>query len=236
MRNLEEFNGRHKGELIFIIGAGPSLFGQNLDKVKNYPTISVNSGYVAAPWSSYFVSDDWSVKHWSYFFRELKESDTTTVFLYEDKLKETSSWFGSRSVLFKHRKGLHIPDKYEHLNRLNHLGQTRTSLGTAIMIAHIMGCARIVLLGVDGCRYKGKRYFWQFWDESKQPFRNDDIPIERYQYQKFGEKETDNDLLDIESTWQSLGKAINRKCVVYNVSPMSIIKVFPKIALEDCFG
>ena len=59
VRNLEEFNGKHKGETCFIIGAGTSIHFQNLEPLKDHVTIAVNSGYVAANWASYFVSDDW---------------------------------------------------------------------------------------------------------------------------------------------------------------------------------
>ena len=62
MRNLEEFNGIHKGKTCFVIGAGTSLHFQDLEPLKsmdNVVMIAVNSGYVAASWAGYFVSDDW---------------------------------------------------------------------------------------------------------------------------------------------------------------------------------
>jgi len=59
VRNLEEFNGIHRGKTCFIIGAGASVHFQNLEPLKQHVTIAVNSGYVAANWASYFLSDDW---------------------------------------------------------------------------------------------------------------------------------------------------------------------------------
>ena len=59
MRNLEEMNGIYKDTPCFIICPGPSVAAQNLEPLKNYVTIAVNSGYLAAPWANYFLSDDW---------------------------------------------------------------------------------------------------------------------------------------------------------------------------------
>jgi hypothetical protein len=237
MRNLVEFNGEFSGKTCFVIGAGPSLYGVDLEPLRDHIVIAVNSGYVAAPWANFFVSDDWSVAHWSYFFRDLRESDHTIALLYEDKLAETAGWFGDRSVLFRHRKGIHIPHVYEHDKPKNHIGETRTSVGTAIMIAHVMGCSPIGLLGIDCTRKLGFRYFWQMSPPLyKQPYRNDGVPIERYKKCKIGGKISDYDLVDIKRTWSSFGEAVNEKCTVYNCSVESVLDVFPKMEMRKLIG
>jgi hypothetical protein len=43
----------------------------------------------------------------------------------------------------------------------------RTSMGSAVHFAYIMGCDPIVLLGCDCCYLQGKRYFWQFPNEPR---------------------------------------------------------------------
>jgi hypothetical protein len=246
MTNLEEFNGRHAGCPVFILAAGTSLHFQDLDQLRGEIVIAVNSGIVAAPWAKYFVSDDWSVERWSYFNRDLRSLDTT-VLLYEDKLGKCADWFGDRSVLFRHRKGLVIPDSYSHTDKDHHIGETRTSVGSAIMIAHIMGGSPIYLLGVDGRRQYGKRYFWQLnphlspYDKDYVvPKRNDRVPVDRYRLCKLNQVITDFDLKDISRTWKDFGDAVNRKCRVYNASDVSTIRVFPKISfdrmLEDMNG
>lgn len=245
MRNLEEFNGIYKDSetTCFIIGSGTSIHFQNLEPLKEHVTIAVNSGYVAAPWAKYFISDDWSIARWSFYFKSLKESEVTIPLLYEDKLGNTAEWFGSRAVLFRHTKGINIPDKYNHTDKRFFIGETRTSVGTAIMVAHIMGCSKIVLLGIDGCRDYGKRYFWQLpyqispvRDTSYDiPRRNDNVPIDKYQKIKILGKITDKDLVDINRTWLAFGQAVNKKCKVYNASEISVLSVFPKVSLESFF-
>ncbi len=238
--NLEEFNGRHTGQTAFVLGAGTSLHFQNLDLLKDRLVFAVNSAYVGIPWATYFVSDDWSVANWSYFFKDLRESKTTIALLYEDKLAASASWFEDRAVLFRHRKGISIPDKYVHEDPKYHIGETRTSIGTAIMIAHVMGCPEIILLGVDGCRKLGMRYFWQLHQHIssckenpyKIPFRNDGVPVDRYKKCKLHGQITDYDLMDIEPTWEKLGAAINQKCKVYNASDTSVVTIFPKKKFE----
>ncbi len=232
MRNLEEFNNKHAGEKCFIIGAGTSIHGQDLEPLKNHVIIAVNSGYVAVPNANYFISDDWSIKHWSYFFRDLVNSKTTTALLYEKMLIEQASWFGSRTVLFRHQQGIRIPDRYIHKNKKSYLGETRTSLGSAIMAAHIMGCSEIIILGLDGCRVDGFRYFWQF-SGYEVPYRNDDIPIDKYDKCRFRGQITDFDLLDMRTTWRPFGLAVNKKCKIYNASPISIVDIFPKVKFSD---
>ena len=240
MRNLEELNSCHEGRPCFIVAAGTSVHYQNVEALKDHVVIAVNSGYLAAPWATYFVSDDWSMERWSFFYNDLRSSKHTQALLYEDKLGTKVGWFGDRAVLFRHRKGISIPDKYRHKDKKFHLGETRTSTGTAMMIAHIMKCSPVVLLGVDCCRQNSMRYFWQlphklspFRKEAwPKPKRNDGIPEDRYRVIKNSEITTDFDLKDMTRTWDDFGEAMNEKCRVYNTSDVSLLKVFPKVNLE----
>lgn len=231
-RDLEEFNGIHKGRKCFIVGAGPSLHFQDISPLVNHVTITVNSGYLAFKEADYFITDDHATANWSYFYKDLKESTKTNVLLYEDKLKNSTKLFGNRSVLFRHRKGYHITDKYEHNNKINHICQARTSTGSAIHVAHIMGCSEIFLLGLDCCRIEGKRYFWQF--RNNQPTRSDGIPIDNYHKTIENGTQSDSDLKEIHKYWNNTGKLILNKCKVYNASGNSVLNTFPKVNLEDC--
>lgn len=243
IRNLEEFNGKYANtdRICFVVGAGTSLHYQNLEPLKSHITIAINSGYVAVPWADFFISDDWSIAHWSFFFKDLVESPKTIALLYENKLSSTVGWFGDRSVLFRHRKGIHIPDRYDHFNKENHIGEVRTSFGTGIMIAHIMGCSKIVLLGLDGYRQLGQRYFWQLpytsspyrTEPCKKPYRSDKADWDCFCKVKVKGQITDTDLIDINKSWTPFGNAVNKKCKVYNGSENSVLKVFPKINLEQ---
>ncbi len=229
LRNLEEYNGAYKDKTIFVIGSGTSIHSQSLEPLKDFVTIAVNSGILAFP-ADFFVSDDWSVCHWSYF-TDLKSSDTT-VLLYENKLKPLAHLFGDRSVMFKHRRGHHITDIYSHENYDDGLFETRTSVGTAIHIAHIMGAKKICVLGIDCCRMNDKRYFWQFWPPTKHPKRNDGKRVDGFKRVRRKDKQSDVDLVTILAYWKTQGKEINKKCSVYDASG-GILDVFTHVKLDE---
>ena len=233
-RNLEEFNNCFDGKAIFVIGAGASLHFQNLEPLHEYVTIAANSGILAFPQADFFVSDDWSVANCSYFFNDLKNS-SATVLLYEEKLKSSCHLFGQRSVLFRHRSGSHITDTYKHDDYKNRIFQTRTSVGSGIHIAHIMGASKIVLLGVDCCYLQNKRYFWEMLSHKKvrRPYRKDGIYTSDYKSCAINGKQSDVDLNDIYDYWKRLGSQMLDKCNIYNASPHSILDVFPKVLLRD---
>lgn len=231
MRNLEEFNGCHYGQTCFIIGAGPSLHFQDLEPLKKYTTIAVNSGYCAFPEANYFVSDDGGVSVWSYFFRDLRFS-TTIPILYEDKLFNQCSLFLEKPVIFRHRTGYNITDVYEHENKENRICQSRSSLGTAIHIAHVMGFKTIYVLGLDCCRLYGFRYFWEFPCFKDKPYKVAFGHQDTYKKQIVGRIETDNDLSDILEYWETTAKCFLEKVRVYNLSPITQVNGFPKRDLK----
>lgn len=231
-RNLEEFNGAYKDKVAFVVGAGPSLHFQDLSPLSNFLTIAVNSGCLAVPDADFFVSDDWSVSRWSYFIRNLKHSKTTLL-LYEKMLKKYAAPFGDRAVLFRHRSGYHITDKYDHNDYDLHLMQARSSIGTAIHIAHIMGCSKIVLLGVDGIRVNNCRYFWQFDRRKYQVNRIDGVSIDPHKKIRYGGTATDEDLVDIQHYWDTFVEKLGKEVSILNGSPMSAIDIFPKVSLSE---
>ena len=234
MRNLEEFNQKHTGKVAFVLGSGPSINMLDLAPLKEFVTIVVNSAYVAVPEADYFVSDDHSVARWSFFFNELRLSKTTVALLYEDMLKNDAWQFGDRAVMFRHRKGYHITNTYEHNNPDKHICQARTSVGSAIHIAHIMGCSKIVLIGIDCCRMDALRYFWgKRGSVTKRPYRDDSIPVDHYRRTFFENKQTDTDLIDITHYWRKQAHHFRKKCQIFNASPISVLTEFPKVNLQE---
>ncbi len=233
MRNLDEFNGKHTGKVCFVIGSGPSLSFHDLSGLDDFYSIAVNSGYVACPGADYFLSDDWSVARWSYFFEDLRRSKNTIALLYEDMLINQAKLFKKRSVLFRHRHGYHITDKYEHEDSENRICQARTSVGSAIHVAHIMGFSKIVLLGIDCCRDPGgRRYFWTN-KPGRKPYRNDNVLVDHYHRVRSAGVDSDTDLVAITEYWEKAGLEFNKKCDIYNASPFTILKVFPQVSLPE---
>ena len=227
MKNLEEFNSVYKNKLAFIIASGPSINDYDLSPLKNYVTFAVNSGYVAFPDADFFVSDDWAIAEWSYYFDDLKNNKKTVPLLYEDKLP---TFFDDRAVFFRHRKGGHITDRYVHNSYDEHICQSTTSVGSAIHIAHIMGCSPIVLLGVDCTLKNGFRYFWEHGNKYKTPYKRG----ARRSFAKLvlKGKETDIDLFGILKYWNEASSFMN-KLQIYNASVDSVVESFPKKSLQE---
>ena len=169
---LKDLQNKHKEEMAFIIGAGPSLHYENVNLLKDYVTIAVNSSVLKVPFCDYFVSDDEGIARWNYYMEDLKHLNCLCL-LYEDKLKKLSSHLSEeRIIFFKHKiwydayKKKKYPEGLILTNDEPIIG-ARTSTGTAIHIAYIMGCNPIVLLANDCCYSGTKRYYWQFENEKK---------------------------------------------------------------------
>jgi len=160
----------HKGQISFLCGAGPSLHSTDMTLLKDHISIAVNSGVVKAKECDYFVSDDIAIKNWSYYTDLLPTLDCIKL-LYKDKLEGNCSNL-SNVVLFEHTWWYSPATKTYNMDglKLNKTGPiigARTSMGSAVHLAYIMGCNPIVLLGNDCCLKDGKRYFWQYDGEEK---------------------------------------------------------------------
>ena len=179
---LESLQDKHKKDkIIFLVGAGSSIKDINLNLLKKYIVMAVNSGIVGVPFSQYFVSDDIGVSSWSYF-KELSKLKCINL-LYKNKLEKYSKHLDSNKTVFYNHKSWYSPEKKKY-NLPDGLQLTsditkpivgaRIGMGSCIHLAYAMGGRVIVLLGND-CQLskdgKQRRYFWQYWDKLKQPYR-----------------------------------------------------------------
>lgn len=163
--NIQDLKNIHKDQIVFICGAGPSLHFIDTNLIKDHLSIAVNSGVIKVPKCDYFVSDDSAIKNWSYYKDVVAKIDCPKL-LYKDKFEGRCSEL-SNVVLFEHTWWFSPTTNEYNLNglKLNKTGPiigSRTSMGTAVHLAYIMGCNPIVLLGNDCCFKDLKRYFWQY--------------------------------------------------------------------------
>jgi hypothetical protein len=171
---LSDFKDKHKGEIAFILGSGPSLHYLETDLIKDHVCIAVNSAIKKHCLANYFVSDDWDISSWSYYDSSLKRFSFCTKFLYRKKFEGKCDDLKD-VVMFDHTWWYSPEDKSYNLDGLKLTKDeplvivgARMSMGSAVHLAFLMGCDPIVLLGND-CQLKnGKRYFWQFPGEQKQ--------------------------------------------------------------------
>jgi hypothetical protein len=231
------FKNIHKDKLGFLIGSGPSLRKINKSLLNNYVTMTVNSSIVYKPDCDYFVSDDWSVSNWSYFIRDLAQSDCTK-FLYNKKFQ------GNFCHLKKHQTCMFDHTWYYEpkTGRYNMKGLSmsqdcnkpiigaRTSLASGLHLMHIMGCNPIVLLGCDCKMEDDKRYFWEYPGHTK-PVRLDrrnDFPVNV----KLSEgKRQCKEILEYWNLFEKMNK--DNISGIINASSDSILEIFPKHSIEE---
>jgi len=240
MRNIVDYEDKHKGIMAFIIGAGPSLHTQDISGVTDYVTFAVNSGILKLPYCDYFVTDDVAAADWNWYFSVAKNSGCTK-FLFKEKLDGYEDIFGEKFVWFDHVEG-HNPDFDE--NNLEGYFMTkdaskpligaRTSAGTAVHLAFIMGCDPIVLLGCDACHRHGKRYFWQFPGERKAVRKSTSKPVYCYADQgKRRNKPVDQHCCDFDAYWSHLAEVNKGRANIIYASEGGLIEAFQKMTLKE---
>jgi len=242
--NLKELQNKHKGQMAFVAGAGPSLRLVDPKLLKDYVVFTANSAILKFPDCDYFVTDDEGVCTWNYWIHTVKNSRCTKL-LYEKKLKDRVDHLRPEEVvLFDHRQWATPNNRGELVYHKENLKLTedaefpiigsRSSQATALHWAYIMGCDPIVLLGHDCC-YEGRnRYFWQFPGETR-----------AIQYQGFVEsnpnrgfikdKPVDKHCVAYDLYWQHFAEVnpdAAKGRIIY-VSPNGILDVFPKRTLEE---
>jgi len=236
---VDELLDKHKGQMAFILGAGPSLRLHDMSSLDDYVTFTVNSSIVKKPDCDYFVTDDSASANWSWF-RETAVNSRCTKFLHRAKLSERAYFFPEDEVVLYDHVSQHSPDfdpkseeGYE-LTKDGYIVASRTSVGSALHIAWLMGCDRIVLLGCDACYTDNKRYFWQF-DGEPRPHRTDSRVV-RYQPNRPSVENQQVDLhcLEFCKYWDKIAAANPgiQKRVLY-VSEHGLVKSFPKTTLQQ---
>ena len=168
---VSDFKDKHKGEIAFLLGSGPSLHYVNTDLIKDHVCIAVNSAIKKMSQANYFISDDSDIMSWSYY--NILKKSSCTKFLYKKKFEGRCDDLKD-VVMFDHKCFFCPEDKSYNLDGLKLMKDepiigSRTSMGSALNIAYIFGCDPIVLLGND-CQLskEGLRYYWQFPGEQKQ--------------------------------------------------------------------
>jgi hypothetical protein len=238
---LKHLENIHEGSLGFVIGSGPSLRFVENSKISDYVSISVNSSFSKFNNADYFVADDIGVKNWNYYSRMLPLSTNTVSLLYRDKLKGHDQHLDpNRTVWYKHKWFYDPKNKTRNPDGLTMTSDgslpvigARTTAGSAVHIAHILGCNPIVLLGCDCCYEGTKRYYWQFPGETA-CFR---ITGERvFSFPNRGVhkgKPVDAHSMDFIDYWGHLAKAAEQQGIEVINASGGILDCFPRMSLDD---
>jgi 6-hydroxymethylpterin diphosphokinase MptE-like len=148
-RQLKQFKNRHPAERCFIIGNGPSLAVEDLDKLRLETTFASNKIYLAfdqTVWrpSYYVVEDDHMIRQHHKIIGEL----TGFVKFVSDDW--ASVFHGKNNVIMYPRTLLDLnrfPRFSENASRYVFCGYMVTYI--SLQLAYFMGFSRVYLLGVD---------------------------------------------------------------------------------------
>jgi hypothetical protein len=237
MPQLNSFVNKHKDQMAFIVAAGPSLHFQNVLPLKEYVTFTVNSGILKIPQCDYFVTDDPAVADWNYF--QLTARSSRSIKLLYSKLENDVSHLDPEKIVwYDHIEG-HSPfdpnvrDGYQ-MTAEGPIAAARTSAGSAVHLAYIMGCNPIVLLGCDACYKNGKRYFWQFPDERNAVrIRNPQSLHCRADKGLRQGKPVDQDCLDFLEYWRVFAKSNENRSKIIYASEGGLVDAFPSMTLKQ---
>ena len=150
-QTLSDFKDKHKGERCFIIGNGPSLKIEDLEKLNNEICFAVNRIYLSFPntkWRpTYYAIQD--SKMLDQYIGDVAKLDLPYKFLpiaYENKFKNEKGkafFYNYTLRLFNGTPPLFSDD----ISKLTYEGGTVTFL--CMQIAFYMGFKEIILLGND---------------------------------------------------------------------------------------
>ncbi len=123
-----------EGQRCFIVGGGPSVLGQDMDRLRGRNVIAINSSYIACPWAPWLV---WSDSRWWYH--------------HEKRLKDFKGKIVGASHTIRDPRSLRMNRKHPGLSSDPVILAIRyTTLTAAINLGVHFGCKSIVLLGADG--------------------------------------------------------------------------------------
>lgn len=211
---------RHKGSRAFVVGAGTSLYGLNIDFIHKDVVISINSSIILMPWEDgsddkrYWISNDALCRKWNWW-NKVKNSKSVKIV--------RNSWEKYFEELEGHNFYKFDPRKTpEHIVEENDNGLCYcSSVPSGIDLAMKMGCSEIVLLGVDQYMIGNKSHFWQFYPICDQP-KKEDGHIATFSQQKWTFSYNDRAYYAI----SELAKSKNIK--IYNANLKSRVNVFEK--------
>ncbi len=239
LRDLKKYFSYKPSSLGFIIGSGPSIYNQNLESLKGYMTIAVNSGIMKMQFADMFLADDWAVSAHQYYY-DLKNLPCLKI-LYKSKLEKYSSHIDKDEIIYFDHKSYYVPSEKKYYPEglvftkepsLPIIG-ARTAAASAIHILYILGIKNIVLLGADCCFSKcGKRYWWEYEDKIKTT-RVDGRKIEKNISGEIKGYPVDHHSISFLEYWKKLSEqAKKQKINIINCSG-GILDCFPKMKINE---
>ena len=238
---VKDFRDKHKGQMGFVIGSGPSLRHVDPNDLKPYVTISVNSSISKfMKTADYFLADDIGVTHWNYYkIQNRGKGGGFPCFLFKSKLKNEAGHIDADRIVWFDHKTWYEPSKKKYhkdglvLTKDEPIIGARTSVGSALHMLYIMGCDPIILLGCDCCYEGMNRYYWQFPGESRCYRLNKEKVFSFPNRGNHKGSPVDSHSMDFLQYWEALSNSTKKSGVnVINASG-GILDSFPRLTLVE---
>jgi hypothetical protein len=236
--SIDSLTNKHSGSIGFVIGAGPSLRHIDPALLTDYVTISVNSSLSKFRQSDYFVADDIGVKHWNYYQQILPKSDAVAL-LYYGKLKDEAGHLEPNKICWFSHKTWYEPSKKKYhddgliFTKQGPVIGARTTAGSAVHLAYMMGCDPIILLGCDCCYEGTKRYYWQFEGEEKCFRLNGEKVFSFPNAGMIGGKPLDSHSKDFLEYWKAVAKQTQSQGISIISASGGLLDAFPQMTLNE---
>lgn len=224
---LRKYKGIHKGKRCFIVATGPSLTIEDLEKLKDEYTFSMNSiytSYANTDWRpTYYVIQDPFV--YEKIHKDLNSSDYEGMFigsLVLDKFKveiDKNINVFPLDLIWQQIPRMHYHTQFsEDIYERVYSGYNVAY--STLQIAAYMGFTEIYLIGAD-CNYlQEKKYFMA--DKNRKE--------ERYFTQKFYESNTDKFILAYEVAKEY---ANNKRIELFNATRGGLLEVYERVNFDE---
>ena len=234
-KEISRFKNKHLNERAFIIGNGPSLSVDDLDRLKGEVSFAFNKIYLCfdqTMWRpTYYMVEDLLVAPQNY--HEINALDGFTKF-FPEYLKKVAPIFDN-SIYFRSHSppwNIHRPRPFS-CNPLNRLYTGATVIYTAIQLAAYMGIREIYLIGMDF-----NFVLPQSRDnaEASVCINEDEINHFHSDYRKPGEKWFAPNLRHQEHSFRSARSRIKQmNGNIYNATRGGKLEVFERIDFDTLF-
>jgi len=211
----------HDDERCFMVGTGPSLTDEQLDRIRSEITFGTNTAYKLFFKFTYYCVSDQGV--WAKHKKKILEEDTQLLLsghagrdylLFEETYKP---YIVNKPVILKDlgdikREGW----KDKDLTHGTYWGNT-IMVDCALQVAYWMGFKEVYLIGCD-CNYKGSHHF----DGERFYFQTDTPAYYDQHWKKVFEAHK-----IIKEGFENKGRKI------YNATPGGDLEVYDRVKLED---
>jgi hypothetical protein len=237
--SVKKFKDIHKGESCFIIGNGPSLTGEDLNKIKNQVSFASNRINLLLD------ETNWVPYYYSFIDARIADNFFEEVYKMEKKQMFVVVTDDGYTSLKKHfKKNCHylrsfhehlkngLPKFSEDLSKKIHTHGTVTYVN--IQLAIYMGFENIYLIGVDN-NYAINQFQGGRVEINKEMIGKDYFKDSYYNSIEYAKQVPNNVFAMTQAYLSAKHHCVQKGVKIYNASRGGKLEVFPRVDLDQLF-